>query len=1018
MRHVQHSSPAILVSLMIAAAAFAEPPLDAAPTTAAATASAPVGWRLSGGVGEVVDLPDPQYGRAVRVTGDGTSSNWWWQPVGFEPGGVYNLRFSGRRVDGAGGGAAIAGPVFANRDFAIDSKEWGPYGFVFATPREVKDRTFRLGQWHVRGSIDFATVTLEPVQPVHSRVGSIKLGAGERTDGKTYVFFAPLDGRGSNYSRPLASFSADFNSNRWVFGPGADVVYRHVIAGARQETAHVDINVHQHTRGACVVEVSTDGRTWAEIGRIDRATAQRFEVPKDRLPAEPVWVRLRADGDSAFQINAYAYAASLDVAPPSGIGTTHYVELNALDPGLDVHVDDLGVLRPGIQGRVSLSVTNRGDHERTLVVSARTAQFGGAGEPSPMLKSDPARVAPGQTVHMSVPITVESVGSMVGRIDVFEDVQKPLYTATWQFLVPMLYSADYGAKLPGGNEDVALWWSDATRKIDRQRPVPSATSEAVQLMAARNEFEAAQIVVRATRALQGLSAAGGALRGPGGAVIDASNVTVLRVRYVPVRVPTDYVGCVGDWPDPLPPLDKPIDVAAGSNQPLWVLVRVPEDAAAGDYAGTLRLSAQGWSADVPLRLHVWGFALPRTPYTQSAFGLSTGTIYQYQGLRREADQRAVFDKYMESFRDHRISPYDPVPFDAIQTRFLDQANPPRTEVNFGRFDDAMQRAIDEWHITSFQLPVPGMGGGTFHSRNVGQIAGYEAGTPQYEAMFASMIRQMQDHLREKGWLDKAYVYWFDEPDPKDYEFVREGMERIHKDAPGIRRMLTEQPAEALFGAVDLWCPITPAFDPAAAAARQAKGEHFWWYVCTAPKAPYCTLFIDHPATELRVWLWQTWQHKIDGILVWQSAYWTSSAAFPDSLQNPYDDPMAYVSGYSLPAGRKEYWGNGDGRFLYPPEAAAGGSAEPLIAGPVSSIRWEMLREGIEDVDYLHLLEAAIDANKAGVGEDVLKEARALLTVPPEITSSMTAFTVDSTPIYARRRAVAEMIERLTKPRGS
>ena len=87
-------------------------------------------------------------------------------------------------------------------------------------------------------------------------------------------------------------------------------------------------------------------------------------------------------------------------------------------------------------------------------------------------------------------------------------------------------------------------------------------------------------------------------------------------------------------------------------------------------------------------------------------------------------------------------------------------------------------------------------------------------------------------------------------------------------------------------------------------AFMAEGDRFWWYVCTGPKAPYCTLFIDHPATELRVWLWQTWKRQISGILVWQTNYWTSGAAYPDNPQNPYEDPMGWVSGYSTAAGTR------------------------------------------------------------------------------------------------------------------
>jgi hypothetical protein len=264
----------------------------------------------------------------------------------------------------------------------------------------------------------------------------------------------------------------------------------------------------------------------------------------------------------------------------------------------------------------------------------------------------------------------------------------------------------------------------------------------------------------------------------------------------------------------------------------------------------------------------------------------------------------------------------------------------------------------------------------------------------------------------------AYVYWFDEPAPRDYEFVAGGMQRLRQYAPGLRRMLTEEPGDnVLNGLVDIWCPVSHNYDHAAAEQRRACGERFWWYVCTGPKAPYCTLFIDHPATELRVWHWQTWQRGIVGTLVWQSNYWTSSAAFPERPQDPYDDPMGYVSGYSTPRGVKRFWGNGDGRFLYPPLAASvpGKSGDgPVIAPPVSSIRWEMLREGVEDYEYLYLLRELLAKKRDLLTHEQTQQYAGLLEVPPEITSGMTDFTTDSQPLYQRRRAVAEAIEQLIR----
>jgi len=115
--------------------------------------------------------------------------------------------------------------------------------------------------------------------------------------------------------------------------------------------------------------------------------------------------------------------------------------------------------------------------------------------------------------------------------------------------------------------------------------------------------------------------------------------------------------------------------------------------------------------------------------------------------------------------------------------------------------------------------------------------------------------------------------------------------------------------------------------------------------------------------------------------------------------------MAYV------ADAAGVWGNGDGRFFYPPNRDPNGDREtPHLVGPVDSIRWEMLGEGVEDWEYFHLLEQLVRRAEAqGRRDAVLQRARKLLTVPLEITSDMTHFTTDPQKLYRHRAAVAEAI---------
>jgi hypothetical protein len=338
-------------------------------------------------------------------------------------------------------------------------------------------------------------------------------------------------------------------------------------------------------------------------------------------------------------------------------------------------------------------------------------------------------------------------------------------------------------------------------------------------------------------------------------------------------------------------------------------------------------------------------------------------------------------------------------------------------VDFAAFDKSAAHYLDEMGFTRFSLPVMGMGSGTFHSRSRGEIGGYRQGTPEYNRLMRNYLGQIERHLAGRGWLRKAYVYWFDEPEAKDYDFVREGMEVLKRSAPGLTRMLTEQPEPALFGSVDLWCPLTASYSEKVCRERQAAGEHVMWYVCCGPREPYATLFIDHPAIDLRMWLWQTYKYNVEGILIWATDYWTSPCAYPEpSCQNPWQDPMSYVSGYDTPVGTKQFWGNGDGRFLYPPNRKGPEDRQTrFLTGPVNSIRWEMLREGIEDFEYLWQLRQAVRTlRKRGVSGPSLDQAERLTIVPDQICKTLTEFTWDPRPLHEHRLKVGLALEALLR----
>lgn len=335
----------------------------------------------------------------------------------------------------------------------------------------------------------------------------------------------------------------------------------------------------------------------------------------------------------------------------------------------------------------------------------------------------------------------------------------------------------------------------------------------------------------------------------------------------------------------------------------------------------------------------------------------------------------------------------------------------KARLDFAAWDRAMEKAMKLWHFNSFQVDIPGLGGGTFHELSEPRLLGFGERDPEYSLLLSSYATQMETHLRERGWLESSYVYWFDEPSPDQYGYVMNGFNKLKKLCPGIPRMLTEQVEPGLIGGPNIWCPISNEHEVESARRQQRAGDRFWWYVCTGPKAPYAGLFIDHPGPEMRVWVWQAWQRQIQGLLVWTINYWNSSTAYPDrpSPQDPYADPMSWQSGYGTPSGERRPWGNGDGRFIYPPMPSPTAPG-PVLDGPVDSIRWEHLRDGIEDYEYFSILRQRLDNSKLPGAR--VAELRKLLVVPGTVSRSLTEFTRDGLPMESHRRALAAAIQEL------
>jgi hypothetical protein len=942
---------------------------------------------------------------ALVVVGAGEESNYWrntrWT---LEPNRTYAFRV---RLKGEGrGGCAIVGANVVNRDY-IPSREWQTVGYVFRTPSDTREAFIRVGHWQWRGEVMFAQPEFTPVDVVHARYGDLLLGAGERIQGNRYRFLSQFEGELSNAQAPLKAFTAVFNTNRWVFSPDAHVIYRHALGARRIRRATLSLNVSYEQDGALAVQVRADSGEWHTAATIRGLGAHTVQVPDTLLPARTLEVRLEGQA-GVIQVDRYELQAELarPVAQPLvGRSLVLYPDWQRAD----WQVMPLALIR-GAQGEWLLlaEVTNR---SRT---PARLQAFyeGDTRSISVFLGSQLKPLQPNEPRTLTILLPQEPTGTAEQKIGFQrEPFGEIVWSARIEYRSHFLEWAHYGYRLKGAPAWAGLWWCEWGWKVGRTRGLPRETRDTVRLSAARGEYEPVQIVLRPTEPLRLLRAELSDLRA-GRHRIPARHITLREVAYVPVEYPTDTLGAIDDYPDPLPPLQTPLSLAAGQNQPLWLTVYVPYGTPAGVYKGTLTLRTSRGVLTVPLEVTVYDFDLPRVPSLRSGFGVSAERIFQYHKPRTDEQKRELWDRYMQAFRRARLSPYT-FSLEPYQVR-VDNG---RVVLDFEAFDRAAKRYLDEFGFNSFVLPVYGLPGGRYPNYSTAEFLGFKEGTPEYERYWTDYMRQLQEHLRQRGWLRKAYIYWFDEPEEADYPFVRRVNEQIKRAAPELTIMLTEQPEPPLIGVVDLWCPLTAFVPLQAIAERRKAGEEVWWYVCTGPRAPYVGLFIDHPGTEMRVWLWQTWKYGVQGILIWETTWWHNPFAYPDRLQNPWDDPMSYVWDASFKPGTRQFWGNGDGRLLYPPRRDPNASDEPVIAAPIPSIRWECLRDGAEDYEYFVLLERLVrQAEGRKVDARLLQQARELLRVPRAVVASMTAFTHDPRVVNEYRTKLARAIEQLRATR--
>jgi hypothetical protein len=210
------------------------------------------------------------------------------------------------------------------------------------------------------------------------------------------------------------------------------------------------------------------------------------------------------------------------------------------------------------------------------------------------------------------------------------------------------------------------------------------------------------------------------------------------------------------------------------------------------------------------------------------------------------------------------------------------------------------------------------------------------GTEAYNAYWSAFLKSFAAHLKQKGWFGVTAIAM----DERGLEDMKKMIALLDSVDPEFKIALAaNKNLSAIIDRVHDYC-FYVKFKPDEKLndSRAARGRHTTFYVCCGPRKP--NTFTFSPPAESA---WQGWYaaaNRYDGFLRWALCSYTA-------------DPFK-TTDYP-----RRKWPSGDCFLIYP--------------GPRSSVRFERLREGIQDFEKVRVLRKMLrnDAKQTAELEAIL-----------------------------------------------
>jgi hypothetical protein len=559
-------------------------------------------------------------------------------------------------------------------------------------------------------------------------------------------------------------------------------------------------------------------------------------------------------------------------------------------------------------------------------------------------------------------------------------------------------------------ENLAVWAVPAEQKVrpddqvETNNIIWSKEKKIINVAGAGNEHVPFQIVITEPvplglrpKASDGFFIKASDLVSQQGKKIPQDQISFYLEHYIMLTGKSSPIGATGYWPDALIPIKQPFSMVAQyavvRNRPIWVDVSVPSATQGGSYRGTITVTQNEKVIEtLNVEVEVYKFSLPKKTHFISYMNISKRSLANFY---HKTDSSKEIDKLTQTYYDflyaHRMEPW-----------FNDQLEPKiiikggKVEV---KFDDARyEYYLDKLNSNRVLLNA-------YPSDLKKQITA-EPFTKEFNQQVKSYLSKVESYFSRHGWKDRlVFNSPIDEPKTKeDYEHTRQWANLVHEAAPGVPFLATKSPVPddpdlgTLRGYVNNFSIHGNALNDQqvkqAIREEQKKGGEMTWYISCDQAYPQPNYFIDASALDLVMVPWITARYRMAGILYWALNFWPQTP-------NPWLNANTYIFGFECSGG---YILNGEGSVLYPGDYTKTYTGQPNVDGPVSSIRFELLREGIEDYEYLWMLKDLGDQKYAD-------------SIIQNMVIDVSSFSRNKEELYSSRKAMAQRLEQLSAGRN-